>query len=150
MHLPASCATSCTMPTADESNHKAVSMLHPYRSTACVVYATLHCLIPPPPKKHFPSKTGDINPQSSHWNNGKMKITCNSAYVWTETFNFTFAGHATIVYFYLCSNFQEITMQNAKYECISRLFLPIILDYTLILARKNQYSCLHTLNFYCY
>ena len=44
-----------------------------------------------------------------------MKNTHNSAYVETETFNFTFAPQAVIVYFYLCSNFQEIAMPNAKY-----------------------------------
>ena len=39
-----------------------------------------------------------------------MKIAYNSAYVHTETLNFTFAWQAIIVYFYLCSNLQEITM----------------------------------------
>jgi len=32
MHLPAACATICTMPTADESNQSAASMLHPHRT----------------------------------------------------------------------------------------------------------------------
>jgi len=45
----------------------------------------------------------------------KMKIASNSAYVQIETFNFTFAHHAFIAYFYLCSNFQDIAMPNAKY-----------------------------------
>jgi len=62
-----------------------------------------------------PSLTGDINPQSAYWNNGKMKTAYNSTYLETETLNFTFAWQAVIVYFYLCSNFQEITMLNAKY-----------------------------------
>jgi len=43
----------------------------------------------------------------------KMKIAYNSAYVQTETFNFTFAQQANIVYIDLCSNFQEIAMLNA-------------------------------------
>jgi len=44
-----------------------------------------------------------------------MKIAYNSAYVKIETFNFTFAQQAVIVYFYVCSNFQDIVMPNAKY-----------------------------------
>ena len=41
-----------------------------------------------------------------------MKIVYNSAYVQIETFNFTFAPQAIIVYGCLCANFQEITMPN--------------------------------------
>ena len=44
-----------------------------------------------------------------------MKIAYNSAYVQIETFNFTFAQQAFIVHFYVCSNFQDIAMPNAKY-----------------------------------
>jgi len=44
-----------------------------------------------------------------------MKIAHNSAYVQVETLNFTFTRQAVIVYFYICSNFQEIAMPNAKY-----------------------------------
>jgi len=44
-----------------------------------------------------------------------MKIVYNTAYVQTETLNFTFAWKAVIVYFYLRSNFQEIPMPNVKY-----------------------------------
>ena len=44
-----------------------------------------------------------------------MKISYNSAYVQIETFNFTFAQQAVMVYFYLPSNFQEIAMPKAKY-----------------------------------
>jgi len=57
--------------------------------------------------------TGDINAQSSHWNNGKMKIAYNSAYVQIETFNFTFTQHIIIVYGCFCANFQEIAKPNA-------------------------------------
>jgi len=75
---------------------------------------TLHCAsCPTPPKKKFaPSLTGDIKVHSSHWNNGKMKIVYNSAYVQIEMFNFTFAPQAIIVNGCLCANFQEITMPN--------------------------------------
>jgi len=44
-----------------------------------------------------------------------MNIACNSAYIQIETLNFIFTRQAIIVYFYLCSNFQEIAMPNAKY-----------------------------------
>ena len=43
----------------------------------------------------------------------KMKNAYNFAYVQRETFNFAFAQQAVIVYFYLSSIFQEITMPNA-------------------------------------
>jgi len=63
-----------------------------------------------------------------------MKIAYNSAYIQTETWNFTFAWQAIIVYFYLCSNFQEIAMPNTTVQ--ARYFLPIILDYTLIASEE--------------
>jgi len=46
-----------------------------------------------------------------------MKIAYNSAYVHLRSgdLNFTFARQAVIVYFYLCSIFQEIATPNAKY-----------------------------------
>jgi len=104
------------MPTANNSNHTAIGTLDPHRSAACVLYVTLHCPIPTSiTEKCAASLTGDINPQSSHWNNGKMKIAYNSAYVQLETVNFTFNRQAIIVHFYLCSNFQEIAMLKAKY-----------------------------------
>jgi len=65
--------------------------------------------------KFAPSLTGHIHTQSSHWNNGKMKIAYNSAYVQIEMFNFTFDQQAIIVYVYLRSSFQKIAMLNAKY-----------------------------------
>jgi len=40
-----------------------------------------------------------------------MTIAYNSAYVQTETLNFTFAQQDVIV----CSNFQDIAMPDAKY-----------------------------------
>jgi len=60
--------------------------------------------------KIFPSLTEDINPQSSNWNNGKIKIAYKSTFVQIETFNFTFAQQSLIVYFHFCSNFPEITI----------------------------------------
>jgi len=76
----------------------------------CSIHYTVLAVLPPRKKKFAPSLTGDINVQSSHWNNGKMKIVYNSAYVQIETFNFTFNPQAIIVYSCLCANFQEITM----------------------------------------
>jgi len=67
---------------------------------------------PSPAKKFAPSLTGGINAQSSQWNNGKMKITYNFAYLHTETFNFSFAQEAFIVYFFVPTS---KIMSNAKY-----------------------------------
>jgi len=50
------------------------------------------------PKKFAPSLTGDINPPKFPLNNVKMTIAYNSAYIQTETLNFTFARQAVIVY----------------------------------------------------
>ena len=44
-----------------------------------------------------------------------MKIAYNSAYIQIETLNFIFIRQAVIVYFCLCSIFQEIIMPIAKY-----------------------------------
>jgi len=44
-----------------------------------------------------------------------MKTAYNSAYIQTKTFNCTFIQQAVMVYFYLCSNSQEIAVPNAKY-----------------------------------
>jgi len=58
------------------------------------------------PKNKFapPLLTGDIHAQSSHCNNGKLKIAYNSAYIQIETFNFSFAQKAIIVYIQLPKN----------------------------------------------
>jgi len=66
-----------------------------------------------------------------------MKIACNSAYVQTETLNLTFAQQAVIVYFYLCSSFQEIAMPNANVGLQAYYCLPIISDCTLIASKKS-------------
>jgi len=79
MESPALCGTSSAIPTADESNHSAMGTLHPHGNATCILYVTLRCAIPPP--KFAPSLTGDINPQSSHWNHGKMKTAYDSAYI---------------------------------------------------------------------
>ena len=50
-----------------------------------------------------------------------MKIAYNCAYIQIETFNCTFAKQTFIVYFYICSNFQDIAMSNTKYKCTSWL-----------------------------
>jgi len=105
MDSPASCGTNCATPTADESYHSAAGTLHPHRSATCVLYARLHYVVSfsPPKKKFAASLTRDINSQSSHWNNGKMKmkIAYNSACAQTETFNFTFVQQAVHMYFFV-------------------------------------------------
>jgi len=44
-----------------------------------------------------------------------MGIAYNFSYIQIETVNFIFAQQAVIVYFYLCSNIQEIAVPNDKY-----------------------------------
>jgi len=58
--------------------------MRPVSYTALLVSPSL-----PQQKRFSPSVTGEINAQSSHWNNWKMKIASNSAYVQIEMFNFT-------------------------------------------------------------
>jgi len=114
-----SCATSCAIPTADEFNHSATGTLH---RNGNATYVTLRYLSYPSPKKKFASSlTGDINVHSSHWNNGKMKIVYNSAYVHIETSNFTFAPQAIIVYGCLCANFQECLILKYRVNELSRV-----------------------------
>jgi len=69
-----SCATSCAMPTADESNQPWVRYIHTAVPYASYVKLTLCCLISlsPPKKRILPFPTGDLNSQSFHWNNGKI------------------------------------------------------------------------------
>jgi len=49
MYPSAACATSCAMPTVDESNHSPVGKLHLHCSATFFLYVrpTLCCLIPP-------------------------------------------------------------------------------------------------------
>jgi len=77
-------------------------------------YAVLPDFQPPTKKqkKFAPSLTEDINHQSSHWNNGKMKTACNSVHIQTETLNLTFAQQAVIVYCYICSNHRSGYCRN--------------------------------------
>jgi len=86
MDSPASCATSCTISTADESNSSATCIyatstgqchMRPIRYTVVAVRSPL-CHPPHPPKKKFANfLTREINLQRSNWNNEKMKIACN-------------------------------------------------------------------------
>jgi len=78
------------MTTADEFNHSATgSYIHiavPHSSY------TLHCTVLSPKETGpFP---GDINTQSSQWNNGKMKIAYNSGNVQIGTLNFNKSSKA--------------------------------------------------------
>jgi len=119
-HYAESQVLSYVMPTADESNHSATGTLHPHHrlcSATCVLYITLLTLHCPLKKKEIcPFPNWRYKPQCSHWNNGKMKIACNSAYVQTETLNFTFARQAIIVYFYNCCNCCNLILRNGYAE----------------------------------
>jgi len=64
----------------------------------------------PHKKKSAPSLTGYINPKVL-----TGTIAYKSANVHIKTFNFIFAQQAVIVYFYLCSDFQEIATPNTRY-----------------------------------
>ena len=125
MHSPASCAACCAIPIADESSHSAAGTLHPHRSATRVLYVTLCCPILPS-KKIAPSLTGDINPQSSHWNNGKMKIFYNPAYVQRETLNFIFARRAVIVYFIFVPTSMKSLCRMPNINVQADYFLPIM------------------------
>ena len=69
--------------------------------------STLHCAsspIPLPKKRNLPLPKLEIfTPKDPIGTMEKWTIAYNSAYVQTETFNFTFAQQASIVYAYLCS-----------------------------------------------
>jgi len=82
--------------------------MHPIR------YIALFDSPTPEIKEICPFLTGDINPRVLI---GTMKNeNCQYfVYVHTETLNSTFTKQDVIVYFYLCSNFQEIAMPNDEY-----------------------------------
>jgi len=101
-----------------------MAMPHALHSVCCTA---LTVRSPSLKKKFASSLTGDINPQSSHWNNRKMKIAHNSAYVQMEAVNFTFALQAVIVYFFvptskksLCRTL-NIKLCNAHYRWVQSL-----------------------------
>jgi len=114
---PKSLGKSALLPLMTEWNcllHVLLGMQYPLQTNpvtqpriCCICMAVphassmLHCAarFPHQKKKFAPSLTGDINPQSSHWKNGKIKIAYNSAYFQIETFNCTFAQQAVIVHF---------------------------------------------------
>jgi len=78
MDSSTSCATSCTMPTADESYHSATFTLHPYRPIPHSSY-TLHCTVwfPSPQKMPFSFVATRHPPQ---WKN-------HSPFAWPSTQN---------------------------------------------------------------
>ena len=90
MDSPAACV-SCATPT--------MSMLHPHHSATCILYVTLLtmcCPSHPPKRKNAPSLSGYKPPPKFPLEQWKNEIACNSAYVQTETLNFTFARQAVI------------------------------------------------------
>ena len=96
--------------------------MHPIRYTALAVWS---------PNKFAPSLTGDINAQSSHWNNGKWKLL--------ETFICTFTHKPLCVWLSLC--------QFPRNRYAKRLILkykPIIFSNNVSLYINNQQT-LHRL-----
>ena len=87
--------------------------------------------------------TGDINPKSSHWNNGKMKIAYNSAYIQVETVNFTITLHAVIVYFSVPTSKKSLC-RTPNISVQGDYFLPIISEYTLIASKKSIQPCTYS------
>jgi len=59
MDSSAAFATSCAMPTGDESNHSATDMLHPHCSATSSYTLDLHCVSP---KQDLPLPTGRYPP----------------------------------------------------------------------------------------
>jgi len=109
MDSPTSCAISCAIPIADESNHSATGTLHPHRSATCVLYVTLltlRCPIPHKKKMSLPYNWR-YKPSKFPFEQWKMKISCNSAYVQSPDRNFKFhlGPQAVIVYLHICSSF---------------------------------------------
>jgi len=73
--------------------------------------------------KFAPSLTEDTNHQAPKftWNNGKMKIACNSAYVSRQkTLNFSFAWQAVIVYCLLYSFPPQTWLLSQRYNIALR------------------------------
>ena len=125
MHSSASCATTtqCQLQTNPITQLRVRYILttlpHASHTLHCAVWSSLsqRSNFPLPFKLRYKL-------QSTHWNNGKMKIAYNTAYVETETSNFIFAGKPLFMF------------QLPRYR-ISGLFLPIISDCTLIASKKS-------------
>jgi len=133
---------SFAMPTADELNQSTTCKLHLHGHTTCILY--VNCAnfpIPLPRKEIYPFLTGDICAQNSHWNSGKMKIAYNSAYVQIETFNFTLAQQAIIVYVYVPTS-KKLLCRMPNIKAQADYFLPIMSDCTSIASRQSiGYGC---------
>jgi len=67
----------------------------------------------------------------------KTKIAYNSAYVQTETLNFTFARQAIIVYFYHFPTSKKMLCCTPNMNVPADYLLSIILDCTLIASKKS-------------
>jgi len=86
---------------------------------------------PAPKRKKFgPSLTGDINIQSSCWNNGKMKIAYNTAYVQT------FTGQPLLCISISVPTSKKLLCQMPNITVQAGYHLPIILNYILIASEE--------------
>jgi len=77
----------------------------------------------PKRKKFVPSLTADINVQHSCWNNRELKIAYNSAYIQTETWNFTFKLLLCISIFVPISNKPLCRMPNITVQAKKSIWL---------------------------
>jgi len=103
---------------------------------------TLHCAIrfPPQKKRNSPFLTADFNPQSFQWNNAY-----NSAYVQTETLNFTITRQAVIVYFYICSTHRR---GYCRYDNTNAITSPRVTAYNLLRRSQNIGNCVTFLHIF--
>jgi len=94
---------------------------------------------PLPLKRNLPLLTGDINLQSSHLNNGKIKIVYNSAYVHIET-KFYLRLASRFVYFYLCQAYYRSKLPDAmrRHDVILHVFCPYALRAELNVIRLTH------------
>jgi len=107
--------------------------MRPTRHIACIALSHPH-----KKKKFAPSVTGDINPQSSHWYNGKMKIACNSAYIHTKTLNFTFA---VIMFQLLRNRYGEHSIFSAYNQDTTLLYKHFTPARTWICTDQSPANC---------
>jgi len=96
------------------------------------------CSITPPCQKIVPSLTGDINPQSSHYNNGKWKlpVILPTSSRSRQQLQISMANHYSL-FLSLFQHPRNHYMPSAKYLCTSWLFLPVISECTLIASKKS-------------
>ena len=166
MDAPASCATSCVIPTADECNHSAMGTLHPHHSATCILYVTLLtlcCPIPPKKEKKMLLPKWRYKPPPKfpleQWIN---EIACNSAYIQTETkFHlclpscYCLCRHWILMFLHLLQ-----LLRNRHTQCQISMYKPIIVanNFGLYINSRQKINmadyinptstCAHRISFY--